>query len=268
MLDTTEDTIAICGGVPAYPASGMTAQYGALESLRAWLTRGAAFAGRNMILPFPGSVVLARRSSVIQAGGFTGGILELFLRLHGLARVAGKPYRIAFLPEPVSRSRTPKTRDELRIQIRRDQQEIAHAFFHRVAIAGPFGWPALRGLFYVRALRPLLELMAYALALVGLAMGWVDIFTVLLVVLSTVGMGMVISMAAVVLRELAEPTSPDERRMAGMFFAAIPENLGYRQLRNLWLLTGFRANAAAKKQNRGSLAEDLPPAVTAASNEE
>jgi hypothetical protein len=187
--------------------------------------------------------VLVRRNAVVRAGGFTAGPLELLLRLHGLGLAAGKPYRIAFLPEPVSHSRTPGTLAELRFQVRRDQREIAGAFFHRVAIAGPFGWQMLKGLFCVRVVRPWLEMAAYTLAVAGLVLGWVDIFTVLLVLLATVGMGILLSMAAVVLRELAEPNNPDERRMAAMFFAAIPENLGYRQLRNLWLIAGFRGSA-------------------------
>ena len=91
-----------------------------------------------------------------------------------------------------------------------------------------------------------LETIAYVLAIAGLALGWVSISAVLLLLLATVGVGIVISMAAVVLRELAEPNIPDERRMAAMFFAAIPENLGYRQLRNLWLMAGFRPPAPAK----------------------
>ena len=266
MVESVDETLAICGGVSAPPGAGLVAQFGALESLRAWMTRGAAFAGMNTTLPFPGSAVLVRRNSVVQAGGFTAGPLELFLRLHGLALAVGKPYRIAFLPEPVSQSRTPKTRAELRLQVQRDQSEIASAFFHRVAIAGPFGWQVLKGLFCVRAVRPWLEMAAYTLAIAGLVLGWVDIFMVLLVLLATVGMGILLSMAAVVLRELAEPNSPDERRMAAMFFAAIPENLGYRQLRNWWLITGFRRSATPEKQHRGSSAEDRPPAVSTASN--
>jgi len=262
MLESSDDTIAVCGGVSALPGAGLAAQFGALESLRAWMTRGAAFAERNWTLPFPGSAALVRRSSVAQAGGFTGGPLELFVRLHGLALAAGKPYRIAFLPEPVSRSRTPKTRAELRLQVERDQHEIARAFFHRVAIAGPFGWQVMRGLFCARAVRPWLETAAYLLAIAGLALGWLDIFSVLLVLLATVGIGTVVSMAAVVLREFAEPNSPDERRMAAMFFAAIRENLGYRQIRNLWLIAGFRPSAAPPKQNRESSAQDRSPAVS------
>jgi cellulose synthase/poly-beta-1,6-N-acetylglucosamine synthase-like glycosyltransferase len=265
MLEFAEETIAVCGGVCAPPAPGLAAQFGALESLRAWLTRGAAAAGRNSTLPFPGSALLVRRSSIQQGGGFTAGPLELFLRLHGMALATGKPYRIAFLPDPISYRHTPGTLADLELQTRRDQIEIAHAFHNRVAIAGPYGWPALRGIYYARFGRPILEMLAYALAAIGLVRGWVDIFTFLLVLLSTVGMGMVLSMAAVVLRELAEPNSPDERRMAAMFFAAIPENLGYRQLRNFWLIAGFLKSSGPEKQNRGSTAQDRPPAASATS---
>jgi len=48
-----------------------------------------------------------------------------------------------------------------------------------------------------------------------------------------------VSMAAVVLRELAEYQGSDPGRMTKLFLASIPENLGYRQMRNLWLLQGF-----------------------------
>ena len=240
MLEAADETIAICGGVSAPPGAGLAAQFGALESLRAWMIRGAALSEANKTLPFPGSAVLVRRNAVLQAGGFTGGTMELFLRLHGVARANRKPYRILFHPEPVSHSRTPATRADLYRQVAGDQREFARAFFRRVSIAGPFGFQILGSVFYSRALLPWLEMLAYALAIAGLVLGWVGFGTVLLLLLATVGMGIVLSMAAVVLRELAEPNIPDERRMAALFFAAIPENLGYRWLRNLWLIVGFR----------------------------
>ena len=265
MLENVDETIAVSGGVSAPMAEGMAAQFGALESLRAWLTRGAAGAGQGMTMPFPGSAILVRRKSILNAGGFTGGVLELVVRLHALSLIAGKPYRIAFLPEPLSQSRAPRTAEELRLGAIKDQLEIVRAFRNRVILAGPFGWKALRGLYYVRVVRPFLEVAALVLAVVGLALRWVDIYTFLLVLLSTVGVGIVISMSAVVLRELAEPNSPDERRMAAMFFAAIPENLIYRQKRNWWLIQGFLKLAGDKKTNRGSEPQSSPPAVSASS---
>ena len=110
-----------------------------------------------------------------------------------------------------------------------------------------------------------METVAYLMAIAGLALGLVDIYTVLLLLVATVGLGIVLSMAAVVLRELAEPNIPDERRMAALFFAAIPENLGYRQLRNLWLMAGFRPFATLEKQKRGAAKQEHPPVVSTAS---
>ena len=70
-----------------------------------------------------------------------------------------------------------------------------------------------------------------------------------LVLLSSMGMGMVVSMAAVVLRELVEFRGSDPTRLAALFFATIPENLVYRPVRNLWLIAGLfqRASKGSNK---------------------
>jgi len=258
MLESYEDTVAVCGVAPPPPGEGMAAQFGALESLRAWLTRCAAYAERNMLLPIPGCGILVRRDEVVNAGGFTGGKLELFMRLHALALAAKKPYRIAFLPQPVSYRRVPSNFADLRRLVMRDQREIAAAYHNRSFIAGPWGWQALRELYGARSLRPKLEMALYLLAVFGLVAGWVDLYLALLVLLSTVAMGMVLSMGAVVLREVVEPNSADPRRMAAMFFAAIPENLGYRQMRNLWLIAGFRKVVGRDEKRRGKTAQGRP----------
>jgi hypothetical protein len=265
MLESTEETMAVSGGVSTPPVPGAAGQLGALESLRGWLTLGAAFAGRNLTMPFPGCALLVQRSAILQAGGFTGGALELFLRLHGLALAAGKPYRIAFLPEPLSYSRPAGSFADLRLQTEREQREIAHAFHNRIAVAGPFGWQLLRGLYYERFVRPCLELTAYVLAVLGLVLGWVDIFTALLVLLATVGIGIVLSMAAVVLREVAAPNASAEKRTAALFRTAIRENLIHHQLRNLWLIRSFLRADASGKEDRGSKAPGPTPADSAAS---
>ena len=38
---------------------------------------------------------------------------------------------------------------------------------------------------------------------------------------------------------------PDPRLLAALFFTAIPENLGFRQLRNVWLIASFAKKADA-----------------------
>ncbi|MBZ5618139.1 MAG: hypothetical protein LAQ69_05290 [Acidobacteriia bacterium] len=257
ILEDPGRTIAVCGVMPAPDGAsgqaGWAGRFGALESLRLWLARSAALAGWNLLVPVPGSWMLVLRDAVVKVGGFNGGPLELFLHLHGHARASGKQYRVAFVPEDVSYARSPRSLADLRRGIWRDEQDIAGAFRHRKSIAGgmrAIGW-GLPGIFSIRLVRPLVETAAYPLAAIGWLMGWIDPALAGLVLLSTVGMGIVVSMAAVVLRELVEYHGSDPARLAGLFFAAIPENLGYRQVRNLWLIAGFFQRSDHKKRNRG-----------------
>jgi len=81
----------------------------------------------------------------------------------------------------------------------------------------------------------------------------------LLVLVTSAGAGIVTSMAAVVLRELAEPSGTPPAAIAALFLCAIPENLGYRQIRNLWMIAGF-FGSRPKNSNRGRAARDRAPA--------
>jgi hypothetical protein len=72
-----------------------------------------------------------------------------------------------------------------------------------------------------------------------------------LVLVTSIGAGIVISMAAVVLRELAEPSGMAPGALAALCLTAIPENLGYRQVRNLWLIAGYFGAPGVKKRKQG-----------------
>lgn len=235
MMEDPERIVAVCGTAPAPHGDNLAARFGALESFRQWLGRCGSLAERNMLCAVPGCVMLVRRDTLIAARGFRAGNLDMFLRLHATAKAAGKPYRIALAPEPISYVRPPATVSELRTSVIADQREIVGALRSQ-----SFRTPGLPSLFTIRLLRPLLETAAYLLAAVGLAGGWIHADLAVLVGLATIGMGILLSMAAVVFREQARLEGADPRRLYQLFFSAIPENLGYRQLRNFWLLAGLR----------------------------
>jgi hypothetical protein len=216
--------------------AGWVARYGALESLRAWLGRCGFPDEANAPAWIPGSSLLVTRDALVAAGGFRTGPLELFLRLHAGAKTAGQPYRTAFVPEPVSHLRPAATFHQHRASVIAGQRQLARALHSQ-----GFRAPGLVSLFTFRVLRPLLETAAYALLAVGLALGWVRWDLAALVGLSSIGMGILQSMAAAVLREMAEPGMSAPGQLARLFFASIPENLGYRQWRNLWLIAGLWA---------------------------
>jgi len=257
MVGDWDRTVAVCGVAPPPPAPGLAGCIGAIESLRLWLARCAAFSAWNKLLPVPGACMLVKRDAVLTIGGFRAGPLELFLDLHAAARADTSRWRIAFLASPVSSRPAAGTWNDLRRQVLSDQQQLAAA---RRRI-GPGAGREFLGLFWIRGLRPLLETAAYVLAAAGWITGMVHPALAALVLVTSIGGGIVISMAAVVLHELGEPSGMAPAPLAALFLTAIPENLGYRQIRNLWLIAGFFGAHAPQEQNRGRAVQDGSPAM-------
>ncbi|MDR3698255.1 MAG: glycosyltransferase [Candidatus Sulfopaludibacter sp.] len=246
MLQDPERTTAVCAMAPVLASTGLMQRFSAIESVRVWLGRYAAFTGWNMLVPVPGCCLLIRRDAIRRAGGFPpsedrhpdcAAHLELVLNLHGRARAGGPPFRMTLAPDPISHLPAPKSSSELRRILDRDQCALKAAIVHRKSI-GAIGW-GLPALLWDRLARPLLETALYVVTAAGLALGLVPFRVVLLVLLCTVATGILVSMAAVVLRELADFRGGEPGLLVNLFFAAVPENLGYRQLRNLWLIEGF-----------------------------
>jgi len=256
MLGDWDGTVAVCGVAPPAPAAGLVGSIGALESLRLWLARCAAFSAWNSMLPVPGAAMLVKRDAVRSIGGFRAGPLELFLDLHAAARAATPLWRTAFVASPVSWRPAARTWGDLRRQVLGDQRVLAPA----LGRLSPGAGREFLGLFCIRVLRPLLETVAYVLAAAGWISGLVHPALAALAPVIAVGTGMVVSMAAVVLRELADPSGMPPASLAALFLAAIPENLGYRQIRNLWLIAGF-FGAPPQNANRGRSVQDRAPAM-------
>jgi cellulose synthase/poly-beta-1,6-N-acetylglucosamine synthase-like glycosyltransferase len=257
MLGDWDRTVAVCGVAPPPAAPGLPGRIGAIESLRLWLARCAAFSAWNKLLPVPGACMLVKRDAVRSVGGFRSGATALFADLHAAGSANGSRWRIAFVAAPVSFRPAAATWRDLRRHARRDQQQLAAALRQLRPGAGR----EFLGLFSIRALRPLLETVAYFLAAAGWIAGLIHPALAALVLVPSVGAGIVISIAAVVLREMAEPSGMAPASLAALCLTAIPENLGYRQIRNLWLIAGYFGAPAVQKQNRGRTVQDRAPAM-------
>jgi cellulose synthase/poly-beta-1,6-N-acetylglucosamine synthase-like glycosyltransferase len=253
MLGDWDRTVAVCGVAPAKAAPGLAGSIGAIESLRLWLVRCAAFSAWNQLLPVPGACMLVKREAVCSVGGFRAGITELFLDLHAANRARGSQWRIAFVASPVSFRPAAATWADLHRQVRRDQRQLAPGLRQ----LGPGEGRTFFGLSCARGLRPLLETVAYVLAAAGWITGMVHPALAALVLVTTIGAGIVTSVAAVVLRELAEPSGTSPASLVALCVAAIPENLGYRQVRNLWLIAGFFGSPKVPKRKSGSAVTKL-----------
>jgi hypothetical protein len=164
-------------------------------------------------------------------------------------------WHIAFLASPVSFRPAASTWDDLHRRTLSEQQQLAAG----LGRSGAGGGYKFFGLYCIRGLRPLVETVACILAVGGWVTGMVHPALALLVLVTSAVAGILTSMAAVVLRELAEPSGMAPATIATLFLSAIPENLGYRQIRNLWMIAGF-FGSAPKKLNRGHTAQDRAPA--------
>ena len=235
MLDDPKRTIAVCGVEASPPSGALPDRLFSLVFLRLFLSRCSAFSDWNVLVPVAGSASLVYREWVFKAGGFKGGVLDFFLRLHRAARAAKEPYRIAFVPKPGCRVKPPQTLAEVRTLVTRDQRDVGRI----IRSAASFKWGTALSFLWIRLLRPVAEFLAYVMMIVGLALGWVDWRLASLVLLSTIGTGLLLSTGAVSLRELAEYDGSDPARLTAMFFASIPENFWFRHLRNVWMITAF-----------------------------
>jgi hypothetical protein len=223
------DIAVVCGAAPDPTSGGLAANLAALESLRAWMVRCAAFSAWNTLVPIPGSTLLIKREAILKAGGFRTGPLELVLRIE-------RRHRVVYLQEDLRHSVLPSSFGDLWLRTVGEQSELGLLWRRRKAIGGGIAPAAF--LTY-RLARPLLETVTWFVAAVAWVTGWIDSALAGLVFAVTAGTGMVVSMAAVSLRELAQFEGSNPRLLLRLFFTAIPENLGYRQLRNLWLIAGF-----------------------------
>lgn len=235
MLDDPKRTIAVCGVEASPPSGALPDRLFSLVFLRMWLSRCSAFSDWNVLVPVPGSAMLVYRDAAIKAGGFHGGVLDFFMRVHRTARASQQPYRIAFVPNSLCRLKAPQNWDDVRKLVIRDQLDTGRIILG----ATSFKWWTAIAFFWIRLLRPVAEFVAYLMMIVGLPFGWVDWRLALLVLLSTIGTGLLLSMGSVALRELAEYNGSDPARLSAMFFASIPENFWFRHVRNLWMITAY-----------------------------
>ena len=202
MLGDWDRTVAVCGVAPPPPAPGLAGCIGAIESLRLWLARCAAFSAWNRLLPVPGACMLVKRDAVVRSADSAPARWNSFWTC--TPPPAPMP-RAGASPSSPRRSvsappRAPGTTCAARCG------PINNNWRRPCGRSGAGGGRKFFGLYCIRGLRPLLETAAYILAAAGWITGLVHPALAALVLVISIGGGIVISMAAVVLRELAEPS--------------------------------------------------------------
>jgi len=219
-----------------------------VEYLRAFLfgRLGWNRLGGNIIIS--GAFGLFRRDAVVNAGGYlhdtVGEDMELVLRLKRLSYEKGGPGKIAFVPDPVAWTEVPESAAVLGRQRDRWHRGLADVLWRhrrmmfnpRYGVTGLFVYPYYA---FVELLAPLIEVIGLLTLGLGLAFGMLAWKFAALFYLTAYGLGTAMTAFTLILEDLSFHRYATFRDRALLFWWALLENLGYRQLTVYWRLRGL-----------------------------
>jgi len=245
-------------GIPRSPLALLQV----VEYCRAFLFGRLGWNPLNAGLVISGAFGTFHKETVITAGGYHTGVagedMELVVRLHRLLRRSRTPYRITFVPDPVCWTEAPERLRVLRSQRVRWQRGLCESLHGNVGLMcsrhGGFpGWLAFPFALIFECLSPLVETAGYTVCIVGSLTGYVNVPLAFGFLVVSVGLGILLSTASLLLDEMSFHTYPKARHIAGLFIAAVAENFGYRQLNALWRLEGLLRWAFGARQVWGEM---------------
>ena len=218
-----------------------------LEYLRAFLFGRVAWGELGSLMIVSGAFGIFRKDVLVEIEGFrhdtVGEDMDLVVRMHRRLRRTGRPYRIAFVPDPVCWTECPESLKSLRGQRERWQRGLGETLDHNnEMLANPrFGRIGLVAMPYFMAfeyLAPILEVAGYVILPVGWALGLVETGLFLLFLASALGYGLCLSLATLLMEEFSfhRYGLRDVLRLVGV---AILENFGLRQLHSWWRLVAL-----------------------------
>lgn len=259
-----EDHTTIAVGGTVRIANGCTVKHGFLERaglprnflalvqvveyLRAFLFGRMGWSPINALLIISGAFGLFHKETLVEVGGYNrdavGEDMELILRMHRLMKKQRRPYRITFLPDPVCWTDAPENLRDLRGQRVRWQYGLGQSLFlNRSLLFNPRGgavsWLAIPFYVVFELLGPIIEVTGLLFIIIAGFMGWLAWPEAAIFLALTIALGVLLSTTAIMLEEISFQMYPRMRQLLLLYFIAIVENLGFRQLTSLWRLQGL-----------------------------
>ena len=227
----------------------------AVEYLRAFLfgRPGWNRLGGNLLIS--GAFGLFRRQSLLDTEGYANTVgedMELVVRLRRHGYETGQPARVEFVTDPVAWTETPTSFRELGHQRERWQRGFSDVLWrHRGVFMNPrygmLGMVVLPAFVLFEWMAPIIEALGLVLVTVGLILGLVSTLFAVLFFSLACGVGILLSMLALMLEELSFRRYGRARDRALLVLWAVLENLGYRQLTVWWRLRGIASYLRGKK---------------------
>jgi cellulose synthase/poly-beta-1,6-N-acetylglucosamine synthase-like glycosyltransferase len=231
-----------------------------LEYFRAFLIGRVGWTRLNALLIISGAFGLFQRDAIEEVGGYAtdtvGEDMELVVRLHRHYRARGLPYRIEFVPDPVCWTEVPEDIGSLSRQRRRWHRGLGQTLWrHRRGVFNPrygtFGMLALPYFVLFEFLGPVVETFGTVLTIVAFAVGDFSAASFVGFLVLAFLVAIVLSIAALALEEFNFHRHQRTRDVVSMMFFTVVENLGYRQLNDLWRVLAL-VDLARRKQGWGA----------------
>lgn len=261
-LDHSKDYIAIGGNI--VPVNGCIVDRGkieksglgekaivkfqTLEYLRAFSTGRIGWAKLNSLLIISGAFGLFQRNSLIETGGYltisgdlkkdtVGEDMELVVRLTYQALSKKRPYLVDYVHHANCYTELPSDYESLFKQRNRWQRGLLDILsYHRKLLFNPkfkqVGLIAFPYFFIYEMIGPFIEALGYIALILGFILGLLNLEIVILLLVVTIGLGIVISLASLWIAERRKPFYSN-RDTFTLIFIAILENFGYRQMMSL-----------------------------------
>jgi cellulose synthase/poly-beta-1,6-N-acetylglucosamine synthase-like glycosyltransferase len=231
-----------------------------LEYFRAFLIGRVGWTRLNALLIISGAFGVFQRQAVEEVGGYAtdtvGEDMELVVRLHRHFRARGIPYRIEFVADPVCWTEVPEDLGSLSRQRRRWHRGLGQTLWrHRSATFnrryGAFGLIAMPYFVLLEFLGPVVETVGTALTVVAFIVGDLSGASFVAFLVLAFLVAILLSIAALALEEFNFRRHPRTRDIVSLVFYTLLENLGYRQLNDLWRMIAF-VDLARRKQGWGA----------------
>jgi cellulose synthase/poly-beta-1,6-N-acetylglucosamine synthase-like glycosyltransferase len=232
------------------------AMFQTVEYFRAFLAARTGWSAINGLLIISGAFAVFRRAAVVEVGGFAadsiGEDFELCVRLHCKARDERRPYRLDFVPDPVCWTEVPTHLGQLGGQRNRWHRGLVDTLWrHRRMIGNPrYGAVGMLSLpFFVafEFLGAFIETLGYITVTVALILGAINIWFAIVFFAVAVLSGVLLSLAAVLLEDLAFRRFERQRELLQLVAYCLAENFGYRQLMTFHRVRGFFAYLRGNK---------------------
>lgn len=269
VLEDRERTIAVGGNIR--PLNGNELQLGhlieatvpkeiiprmqVLEYVRTFLASRPAWSSMDALPLISGAFGLFKRSAVLSVGGFTvghmGEDMDLTMRLHRYHVDNKIPYRMVYEPSAVIWTEVPDSVRVLRRQRIRWHRGLMTAvrdfkgmtFNPKYGRVGLISWA---GMFLFEYLAPIIEFTGWVVIPVALAIGALNVQSLIWLVILAFGAGLMTSLAALLIDEVYGyyNSRTDTSRLLSM---AMIENFGLRQMTVVWRIRALLGGQAVRQ---------------------